>query len=262
MKNTKPYYIVLFIFILFFVIFFLFSKHIFKVLDLSILGNSSIINEKVSTLSDYNIFNYKKLVKDNAKLKKELLEVKLDNEKLLSLETEVEDLKNNLSLETTFSNYDLIHAKTISRNKMYWYSNIIIDKGSNDGIKEGDSVVTKDGFIGSIYSVSKNYSTVKLITSNANSDKISVTINSKTKPLGVIDSFKYPYIKIILSNEDKSIKKGDLVVTSSFGSSVKNLKIGKIEKISKDDYGLSYIVYVLPEVNFNDITYVGVLKQK
>ena len=41
-----------------------------------------------------------------------------------------------------------------------------------------------------------------------------------------------------------------------------DIYVGKVEKIKKDNYKITNTLYVLPDQDMNDITYVGVLKSK
>lgn len=72
----------------------------------------------------------------------------------------------------------------------------------------------------------------------------------------------YLYNKMLLERYITPPKKGDIVKTSGLGNLPKNISIGIVDKIKKDDYKISYILYITPSQNMNDLTYVGVLTNK
>ena len=72
-----------------------------------------------------------------------------------SLEQEIQELKDVLDLNRTLTEYTPINATILSRNKNYWFNQLMIDKGSKDGIKKDMAVVTKHGLVGKISRVYK-----------------------------------------------------------------------------------------------------------
>lgn len=223
----------------------------------------SFISVPFNFLDKYNVLNYKDLLEENEKLNKEVLNYtteKVENENLIR---EIEELKKLLKIDSVYTSYEKIYAKTTIRNKMYWYSTITINKGSSDGVRIGDAVVTKDGLVGIIKSVTKDFSSVKLIANSDTENKIStmVSLDGKTK-MGTIVGYEYPYILVELTTDKTGIKQGDKLVTSGLGSFPKNIYIGDVEKIVKDNYDVGYVLYVKPKQDMNDINYVAVLKNK
>ena len=78
-----------------------------------------------------------------------------------SLEKEIQELKEALDLNRTLTEYTPINATILSRNKSYWFNQLMIDKGSRDGIKKDMAVVTKDGLVGKVSRVYRNSSEIK-----------------------------------------------------------------------------------------------------
>lgn len=256
MKKVHWYYKFLILFLIFFSMFFLFNKTVTN------LVNSSSYKNYVNYLnvSFNNLFKFRTIASKNKSLEKEIANTKVDQLKLDNLTKENQELKELLNLKGVYSDYYGIYSKVISRNKMYWYSTFTIDKGEKDGIKEGSAVVTKDGLIGKVKNVNKDFSTVELVTSSSKDNKISVSINSNK--VGLIDNYEHPYLKIILTTDEKGIKEGDKVVTSGLGNLPKNIYVGKVKKIERDSLNLSYILYAELGQDINNISYVMVLNNK
>ena len=198
---------------------------------------------------------------DKEKIKKNTYKAQIDE-----LNNEIKELKTLLDLNTIISDYNSINATVINRNVGFWYNTITIDKGSHEGIKEGYAVVVNDGLIGKIVSVSEFSSTVKLLTSDELSNKISVKINKDGKSIyGLLASYnskKNVYVIEGISDIDE-LEVGSYVTTTGLSELFPSgILIGTIKKVTLDNYGLTKVVEVTPSVDFEDITYVSVLKRE
>lgn len=67
--------------------------------------------------------------------------------------------------------YAPVTADVIGRDLSLWYQTVEVDKGSADGVRQGDPVVGPGGLVGDVSQVGPNYSVVSEITS----DKFAVT---------------------------------------------------------------------------------------
>ena len=83
MRKVHWYYKFLIVFIIFFSMFFLLNRNISSVVNKSNYKNyMSFISASFSYIDKYNVFKYKKIVKRNEQLEKELLmKNTIDNEK-------------------------------------------------------------------------------------------------------------------------------------------------------------------------------------
>lgn len=127
------------------------------------LGGSNIVAEKIGSISA-SVTSYFNLREEN--------KILLENNTKLQLEIlQLEDRMDELLADTvTFSAYqpDSIHSEPISyfsasvvRNSFINLLNYItIDKGSNDGVKQDMGVVSNEGVVGVVSSVSPHYSVV------------------------------------------------------------------------------------------------------
>ncbi len=183
-----------------------------------------------------------------------------------SLEKEIQELKDALKLNKTFTEYDIVNATVLSRNKGYWFNTITIDKGSHDGIKNDMAVVTKDGLVGKTTKVTYNSSEIKLITSDDLNYKVSVSISVAEKDTyAILNGYdkKTNTVKVTGVDKDSNVKIDDVVLTSGFGGLFpRGIYIGTVSKIVSDKYNLSKTLYVKTTQDFNNIHYVTVLKEK
>ena len=175
-----------------------------------------------------------------------------------ALEKEISELKDELELNKTLTEYTPINATILNRNKSYWFNTITIDKGKNAGIKKDMAVITKK--------VSNTSSEVKLITSDDVNFKVSVAIRTNNDDnYAILNGYSKKTGLIKASGIDKTtqINKGDTVLTSGLGGMIPaGIYIGTVEKIESDKYNLSKNVYIKTYQDFNDIHYITVLKVK
>lgn len=183
-----------------------------------------------------------------------------------SLEKEIQELKEELELNKTLTEYEPINATVLSRNKSYWFNTITIDKGSKSGIKNNMAVITKNGLIGKITKVSNYSSEVKLITSDDVKFKVSVSIKTNEDDnYAILNGYdkKTGLIKISGIDKTTNINVDDSVLTSGLGEMFPSgIYVGQVKEIKNDKYNLSKIVYIKTNQDFNDIHYVTVLKVK
>ena len=219
------------------------------------------VKDKVEMISEKN-----DLYKKYTKLKEKVEKTDLYYAQIEELQKEVTELKSTLDLNATLSEYTYVNATVVNRNIGYWYNNLNIDKGSKNGIKKGDAVITPNGLIGKITSVSNFSSTVKLLTSDEISNKISIKISSDDNHLyGLLIGYdkEYNVYKIEGITDSDSIKEGDIVTTTGLTDYFPSgILIGKVSRVVKDEYDLNSIVEVIPSVNFEDISTVTVLNRK
>ena len=183
-----------------------------------------------------------------------------------SLVKEIEELKEQLKLNSTLTEYTPINATILSRNKSFWFNTLTIDKGKKHGIKKEMAVITSDGLIGKISKVSNLSSEIKLITSDDVNYKVSVSIKTNSKETyGILNGYDAESNLIKISGVDRSIKveKGNVVSTSGLGGVFPGgLYIGEVEKIENDKYDLSKTIYIKTKQDFDSIHYVTILGEK
>lgn len=182
------------------------------------------------------------------------------------LRKQLENMKEELNIKYTLTDYEFLNATVISRNISYWYNTITIDKGSYNGVEVDMVVVNSQGLIGKVVSTTTFTSDVKLLTTSDTNNKISVAISSDNQKLyGLIKDYNYKtnYLEVEGISNTKSVSVGDYVYTSGLGGVFPSgILIGKVSEITTDEYDLAKIINVSPIADFDDINYVAILKRK
>ena len=208
----------------------------------------------------------KKMYNKYNKLKEKVDKIDSYEARIIELENMIDDLKKELDLNATLTEYTYVNATVISRNRNYYFNDLTIDKGLKNGVNNGDAVITSTGLIGKIVSASNYSSTVKLLTSYDIKNKISIKIiNDDDSYYGLLTSYdsKKNIYKIEGVSDIDKVEVGYMVTTTGLTDNFPSgLLIGKVSKIVKDEYDLTAIVEVTPSTNFNDINIVTVLNRE
>ena len=200
--------------------------------------------------------------------------LKKDNELIISnnlkdsiitgLKEDIENLLKISNMTESLNNFDYINATIISRNREYWFNNLIINKGKNNGIDVDMAVIDMNGLIGRVSSVTNNTAVVKLITTNDINNKVSAEIiNNKEKIYGIINGYdsKNNYLHMIITDDKELVKNSKVETTGMGGVFPSNILIGYVNDTIKDSDGITNIVRIKPSSNIEGGRYVAVLKR-
>jgi len=130
---------------------------------------TNFIKESVSTYF-LNINAQKR----NIKLQKEIAELKTKLEIKSTIEDELSDVKNMLSLTYT-RDYSLIPTEVIGNSSFSGLNLMLINKGSRQNLKENQGALCENGIVGRVWKVFPGQSQVQLISDS--SSGIAVYLN-------------------------------------------------------------------------------------
>ncbi len=201
---------------------------------------------------------------ENGRLTKKVDDLAQTKVQLQVLQQENRALKDQLKISNTLTDYKVVNAVVTSRSPSSWQTQLIIDKGTNAGLKKGLSVMGSGGLIGRITQVNTTNAKVELISDNSQvSDRFAIRVQNGDGETvdGIITSFNQSKNLIVMGQitSNVSVKKGDLVTTSGLGGvTPSGLYVGKVEKVGSDNYGLSKKIYIKPATDFNNIPVVSV----
>ncbi|TGE52877.1 rod shape-determining protein MreC [Weissella confusa] len=202
--------------------------------------------------------------KENQALMEKVDDLAQAKVQLQTLQAENRALKDQLQIENTLTDYKVVNAVVISRSPSNWQSQLIVNKGSNAGIKKGMSVMGSGGLIGRVSEVNTTNAKVELLSDDSQvADRFAIRVANKDGEVvdGIVTSFNQEKNLIVMGQitSDVALEKGDLVTTSGLGGvTPAGLYVGKVQKISQDDYGLSKKIYIKPATDFNNIPVVSV----
>lgn len=236
--------------------------------DISNVAAQVIAAPMVAVHSGYNqVVDLVNTYNENQDLKKNVTQLQQIQATNNTLRAENTQLKKQLKLNATLSDYTQIPASVVSRQPADWENIFMINKGSRQGVKKNMPVVSGAGLIGRIVEIHDFSAKVELIsTSNTNADRTAVEIvNKKSQRInGIISGYDKDDEALLMTqiNTKNTIEKGDTVVTSGLGGlTPKGLFVGKVTRVKDDDYGRPATVYVRPATDLNDFSVVTVISR-
>ena len=165
-------------------------------------------------------------------------------------------LRRALSLQK-FNEDKRISAAVISRSSKTWWQQLEINKGANDGILQGQTVIGPGGLIGLVDSTTTLTSRVRLLTDPGH--QIGVWIDRINRH-GILTGMGTNRPKLIFLNKNSLAKVGDIVTTSSASTLLPpNLLIGIVQFVDEKALPAPYAIVQLT-ASPDAIDWVQVLK--
>ncbi|NMB26873.1 MAG: rod shape-determining protein MreC [Tissierellia bacterium] len=216
-----------------------------------------------------SIKNIGTMKEENERLKIKVIELEEKNRIYEDIVGKSEYLKDEAELMKN-TNYSLIPAQVIGKEPGNWFDRFIIDKGSKDGVKKGDTVIQatetedniiQEGIVGRVVEVGDNCS--KIISIIDENSKVSFKV-IRTQDGGVIsgnvDDKLNGKLNGYLFDAKADIMKGDKLFTSGLGGIfVKDLYIGEITDVIKKDEKLMKNIDIEPAVDFKKLYRVFII---
>jgi rod shape-determining protein MreC len=216
------------------------------------------------------VTDYGSLKDENARLKKELADLKGKQLRERAVGSEVGELEKLLDLPT-IEDATGVTARVVSGSPGNFERTVIVNKGSSNGVDVGQPVVAGNGLIGKVTETTRTQASVTLLDSpgfgvgvrleHSNDQGIAegrtgerdMRLNFLSKLLGECRTNSSP---------DTCIAKGELVFTSAAENAAfpPDIPVAKVKEISKRQGDLEPTVLLRPLADLDDITYVKVLR--
>ena len=202
------------------------------------------------------------LVSENEYLEGKLIELKARLQTYSNLV--LENQKLTQLLDATYSipehQITLAHIKSISQSRLK--KQVIIDKGSKDGVRIKQLVVGSDGVVGQITQMTPLYSTVVLVTDptqhmpvkNVRNGIRGITKGLATNERGMI-------VEFVPLNSD--VKLGDMFVTSGIGTTYPpGYIVGEVSRIDKPSNEVFLTVILKPIQNMDKLEFILIISKE
>ncbi len=148
-------------------------------------------------------------------------------------------------------------ASVIGRDPSPFLRYIIIDKGSNDGLRRGMPVVTDQGLVGRVDAVISTAARVQLITDPASA--VNVRLENADKEAILTGSISGD-LTLELLPQELTIIIGDVVLTSGLGGGYPpDLIVGQVLSVRKRDADLFQQAVVQSIVDFTQLKIVLII---
>lgn len=183
---------------------------------------------------------------------KQMEEYRQENERL----KELLDFRSNIGEAMGF---ELTGAAVIGRDPGNWFGFLSINKGSEDGIRGDMTVITPEGLVGRITSVSRNTAQVLLISDPRSGVG---TLIQETRAPGMVNGVASApgEVQMVHIPIGSVAKEGHIVITSGLGSLYpKGIPVGTITSVGREPSGLFNSAMIDPFVDFDRLEEVLVI---
>jgi rod shape-determining protein MreC len=183
--------------------------------------------------------------------------VKLESEisSLLYLAQENQQLKQILGIKS--DSLTVVQAQVVSDDPILLTQSILINKGTKDGVKEGQAVIYLGVLIGRVVNATDSTATVRLLQDSKSSIAAQILRQDQEPIKGVIKPEFGLEIRLDLVPNTIPINIGDAVYTSGLDELPAGILIGHVDSSQEGD--LYQKIRINPKVNTHSITQVFVL---
>lgn len=207
------------------------------------------------------ITGYDDLEDENALLRDQLAELRGRELRSEDAESELRELLRLNDLDWV-GDIPQIAARVVSAPVSNFEQTIKLDKGSRDGIRVDDPVVTGDGLVGRVVDVSSRRSVVRLLTDPGSSVGVRTVRSVEAgiaKGEGPDQLLSVGFIEV---NAD--VRRSELAVTSGLegGSNLypSGIPVGRVAEAEQVEGALEQRVRLRPLVDFEHLRFVKVLR--
>lgn len=201
---------------------------------------------------------------DVTTLRQKNAELEAENSRLQVQIVELQQQVTEAQLLSTLVDYERRHvenqytaASVIARDVSPFMHYVIIDRGSDDGLRRGMPVITQQGLVGSIAAVTAGAARVELINDPGSSINV---ILQQSGEEAVLNGQITGEINLDMIRQDASIQPGDLVMTSGLGGNYPaNIVIGQVVTVRNEASQLFQSASVQPAVDFSQLQIVLII---
>jgi len=203
------------------------------------------------------------LKRENEELKRKIEKLSAEKVNLLDLKKENQVLKKALDMELE-KKYQLVLVQIIGKG--LGEESLLIDKGRENGILEGQPVITaQNTLVGRVVEVYKNFSKVLLVSSKKSSFDGKIIpkeegLEEREEVFGLVKGEGAKEIIFDLVPKEKCVKEGDLVVTSGkSGIFPPGILVGEVKSVENLDIQPFQKVRVRPIFDIKKEVYLFII---
>ncbi|MFN7208874.1 MAG: rod shape-determining protein MreC [Aggregatilineales bacterium] len=223
-----------------------------SLLQSAMSGAARGVSELLGTLADLQ-----DLRRRNTELERALINFQAELVELRELRADYQRLAALQNYRGANTDKQFLSATVIGRDTTGLLRNIVIDRGSRDGVRVGMPVVTDLGLVGRVYRVGATSAQVQLIT-DTNS-----FVNARlqlTRAEGAVQGTAAGGLRMLYIPLADDVRDGDSVVTSGIGGKFpRGIIIGQVTSSRLDESKLFKEAQVRSLIDFNRLEIVSVI---
>lgn len=176
---------------------------------------------------------------ENERLKEDVRQLALVNNSLEQAKEENARLRLLLAINTSLP-YQTLGARVIARAPNYLSNTIYLDRGSADGVREDQPVISETGVVGRTVLVTRDSCQVQLLT---NADASIGVLVERTMVPGVVRGTENMLLSLNYISNTEEVNADDTIVTSGLdGIYPRGLPVGRVADSQKGKTGFRAIL--------------------
>jgi rod shape-determining protein MreC len=196
------------------------------------------------------------LKSENTALRELNLQLSIESSRFRQSMVENATLRKMLDLQP-LTTEKLIAADIVGKTTTELRNYATINKGTEDGIKEGMTCITDAGLVGNIVGASPHFAVVQLLL---NRDTRVAAKVYRTRVDGIVHWQGETTLSLKDVPRTYDVKQGDLIITSSYSAKYPpNVVVGTVQRVDNEPNSLFQNVVIESAVNFATLEQVFVL---
>ena len=205
-----------------------------------------------------NFLNREEIISQNQRLKEENLNLKSQMQQIYRLESENKRLYELIDSKPKTENTYLF-ADIVSTSKILNKHQILINRGSRDGVKLGSSIVNAEGIVGHVIRDQIFASEVLLISDLEHAIPVEI-VRTGLRSIA-IGTGEFNKLRINTLPTNSNLQKDDIIITSGLGDRYpEGFPVGTITEISREVGNPFLEIEILPFANLKTINEVWVIQ--
>ena len=194
---------------------------------------------------------------ENARLKETLLQQSAQLQLLRYLQQENEKLRALLGSSAVLEEQPLV-AEVLAVYSHPFSHQVVLNKGSNDGVTDNQPVIDDQGVVGQVVSVGPNSSRALLISDNTHALAVRA---ERTGVRAIVEGLgQWDVLRVMHLPHSTDIREGDRLLTSGLdGRFPEGYPVAKVVRISQDASQPFMVVYAEPYAQLDRIRHVLLL---
>ena len=235
-------------------------ENVFSTLVMPIQNGLTYIKNKIAG-NDSFFTNINNLQEENKQLKEKNTKLEEALRELEVIKAENTTLKEYMKMAEKYSDFSTIPADIINKDISNLSRNLVINVGSKDGVEPNMTVISQEGLVGHVISVTDNTAKVQTIIDPAST--VSSTVSTSRDGIllrGMLEDKKT--LKATFIPAETTLVQGDNVETSGMGGVYeKGIHIGKITEVVSTKNITNRYAIIKTAVDFDKIETVLVIKK-
>ena len=233
-------------------------ENAFSKIVMPIQNGFTYIKNKIQSNNGY-FADLDELKKENSELKQKNSDLEESLRKLEMTESENKTLKEYLKLSEQYKQFETVPAYIINKDISNYSKIYVINAGSKSGIQKNMIVISAEGLVGHIISVTETTAKVQTIIDSSN--VVSSTVENSGDNVicrGMLENKK---LKATYVSTTTTLNQGEKLYTSGMGGIYpKGIYIGSIKEIIETKNITDRFFYVETAVDFDNLETVLVIK--